>query len=36
MAENNLDKRTWSDVQLIAAVAASHSWRGVMRETDAL
>lgn len=32
MTENSLDKRTWSDSQLIAAVAASRSWRGVMRE----
>ena len=32
MTENFLDKRTWSDSQLIAAVAASRSWRGVMRE----
>jgi hypothetical protein len=32
MTQNSLDKRTWTDSQLIAAVAASHSWRGVMRE----
>jgi hypothetical protein len=32
MTENPLDKRTWSDPQLVAAVAASSSWRGVMRE----
>jgi hypothetical protein len=32
MTENSLDKRIWSDSQLIAAVAASRSWRGVMRE----
>lgn len=32
MTENNLGKRTWSDSQLAAAVAASRSWRGVMRE----
>ncbi|SRR6266568_422732 len=32
MAEKILDKRTWSDSQLVAAVAASSSWRGVMRE----
>lgn len=32
MTENTLDKRTWSDSQLVAAVAASRSWRGVMRE----
>jgi hypothetical protein len=32
MTENPGDKRTWTDSQLIAAVAASHSWRGVMRE----
>jgi hypothetical protein len=29
---SSLDKRTWSDFQLTAAVAASRSWRGVMRE----
>jgi hypothetical protein len=27
-----LSERTWSDSQLISAVAASRSWRGVMRE----
>jgi hypothetical protein len=32
MAEKSLDKRTWSDSQLVSAVAASRSWRGVMRE----
>ena len=32
MTENFIDKRTWSDSQLVAAVAASRSWRGVMRE----
>jgi hypothetical protein len=32
MTEKPLDKRTWSDSQLIFAVAASKSWRGVMRE----
>src|SRR5215469_4595039 len=32
MTENRLDKRTWSDAQLVFAVAASRSWRGVMRE----
>jgi hypothetical protein len=32
MAEKPLDKRTWSDSQLASAVAASRSWRGVMRE----
>lgn len=32
MEEELADKRTWSDAELIAAVAASHSWRGVMRE----
>jgi hypothetical protein len=32
MTDNSLDKRTWSDSQLISAVAASRSWRGVMRE----
>jgi hypothetical protein len=32
MTENAYDKRTWSDSQLVTAVAASRSWRGVMRE----
>jgi hypothetical protein len=32
MTENRPDKRTWSDAQLVSAVAASRSWRGVMRE----
>ena len=32
MMTTSLDKRIWSDPQLIAAVAACHSWRGVMRE----
>jgi hypothetical protein len=32
MIRNSLDKRTWSDAQLVSAVAASRSWRGVMRE----
>ena len=32
MTEDSLNKRTWSDSQLAAAVAASRSWRGVMRE----
>ena len=32
MTENSPDKRTWSDSQLVSAVAASHSWRGIMRE----
>jgi len=32
VAENSFEKRTWSDSQLASAVAASHSWRGVMRE----
>ena len=32
MTVNSLDKRTWNDSQLAAAVVASHSWRGVMRE----
>jgi hypothetical protein len=32
MTDSHLDKRTWSDSQLVAAVAASRSWRGVMRE----
>jgi PD-(D/E)XK endonuclease len=32
MTEKSLDKRTWSDSQLVSAVAVSRSWRGVMRE----
>lgn len=32
MAGKYLDKRTWSDDQLIVAVSTSRSWRGVMRE----
>lgn len=32
MTENTRGKRTWSDAQLVSAVAASRSWRGVMRE----
>jgi hypothetical protein len=32
MAENSIDKRGWSDSELASAVAASRSWRGVMRE----
>ena len=32
MTESYPDKRTWSDAQLVSAVAASKSWRGVMRE----
>jgi hypothetical protein len=32
MAENSRDKRTWSDSQLVSAVAVSRSWRGVIRE----
>src|ERR1700730_6089494 len=32
MTENALGRRSWSDDQLITAVAASHSWRGVIRE----
>lgn len=32
MTEKPLDKRAWSDSQLVSAVAASRSWRGVMRE----
>lgn len=32
MTEKPRDKRTWSDSQLVAAVAASRSWRAVMRE----
>jgi hypothetical protein len=32
MADNYLDKRAWSDAQLIVAVSTSRSWRGVMRE----
>jgi hypothetical protein len=32
MARPSKSERTWSDTQLIEAVAASKSWRGVMRE----
>jgi hypothetical protein len=32
MTEKPLDKRTWSDSELVSAVAMSRSWRGVMRE----
>jgi hypothetical protein len=32
MTGNAPDKRIWSDSQLVTAVAASRSWRGVMRE----
>ncbi len=32
MPENSAGQRTWSDSQLTDAVAASVSWRGVMRE----
>jgi PD-(D/E)XK endonuclease len=32
MTEKSIDKRSWSDSQLASAVAASRSWRGVMRE----
>src|SRR5260221_2357155 len=32
MTENRPDKRPWIDSQLASAVAASRSWRGVMRE----
>jgi hypothetical protein len=32
VTDNSIDKRTWSDSQLIAAVAGSRSWRGVLRE----
>lgn len=32
MAENSEKKRNWSDTDLTHAVAASKSWRGVMRE----
>lgn len=34
MAEDSLKKRSWSDTDLINAVAASRSWRGVMRELE--
>jgi PD-(D/E)XK endonuclease len=32
MTEEPLDKPTWTDSKLASAVAASRSWRGVMRE----
>src|SRR5580658_10105350 len=32
MAEDNPDRRIWTDPQLVSAVAKSSSWRGVMRE----
>jgi hypothetical protein len=32
MADNSFGKRSWTDSQLAAAVTASRSWRGVMRE----
>src|ERR1700751_4770547 len=32
MTEKHVDRRTWSDAQLVSAVAGSRSWRGVMRE----
>jgi hypothetical protein len=32
MTANSIDKRTWTDSELISAVAASKSWRGVVRE----
>lgn len=32
MARSSRSERTWSDIQLIEAVAASRSWRDVMRE----
>jgi hypothetical protein len=32
MTEKPIDKRAWSDSQLVSAVAMSRSWRGVMRE----
>jgi hypothetical protein len=32
MTELPVGKRTWSDSQLVSAVAVSRSWRGVMRE----
>ncbi len=34
MAEDSLAKRSWSDTDLINAVASSRSWRGVMRELE--
>jgi PD-(D/E)XK endonuclease len=32
MADNSFSNRSWTDSQLAAAVIASRSWRGVMRE----
>lgn len=32
MADDHIDKRNWSDAQLVSAVAVSRSWRGVMRQ----
>jgi hypothetical protein len=32
MTDKSFGKRTWSDSQLVSAVAVSRSWRGVMRE----
>lgn len=32
MEQNLRGNRRWSDAKLVAAVAKSHSWRGVMRE----
>jgi len=32
MTNESFDRRTWSDAQLVSAVAASRSWRGVMRD----
>jgi hypothetical protein len=32
MTQNGPDRRSWTDFQLISAVAKSRSWRGVLRE----
>lgn len=34
MAEDSPKKRSWSDTDLVNAVAASRSWRGVMRKLE--
>lgn len=34
MAGDSLERRSWSDTDLINAVAAARSWRGVMRELE--
>ena len=34
MIENSLNKRGWSDADLISAVAVSRSWRGVLRKLE--